>query len=432
MLWNIIIYDMKGEIMDTKTGYEPSAIVEQLKERALSQPDDMFLPWFRNYYYLEGWMKARHESLPIRNVKGLCSVIDNMPVLLHPDEIIIGESGERQFDGMINFMPPDPKDCRDGIMASALTDEQKSRLVGWMDENPFSHFSLAPVAPMPEEVVLAQRHGVIEGWGTDLNHSIRAYEKVLRLGFSGLRAEVEDVLTSLDISDPNAGTKSANLLAWKKLCESAENLGKRHAVAAREQAASCSDPAQKSKWEEIAEVCERVPAQPARSFREAVQSLWFAHIITVWEDAINANGIGRIDQFLWPYLESDIASGRTTWQEAKEVLAALWLKLYRPYDVQQMMIGGQHSDGSDAVNPLSYAILDVTEGLGIIRCLSARLHKNSPREFVSRCVDLVARGGGIPFFFNDEALIPALVSRGIPLEDARLSATFGMPTAALE
>ena len=76
--------------------------------------------------------------------------------------------------------------------------------------------------------------------------------------------------------------------------------------------------------------------------------------------------------------------------EAAEILAALWIKLYRPYDVQQMMIGGQHSDGSDATNPLSYLVLDVTEGLGFVRCLSARLHRQQP----ARVRVPVRRSGG--------------------------------------
>jgi len=168
-----------------------------------------------------------------------------------------------------------------------------------------------------------------------------------------------------------------------------------------------------------------VPAEPARTFREALQALWFAHMITVWEDGVNANGIGRIDQFLWPYQDADLREGRITMDEAAELLAALWVKLYQPYDVQQMMVGGQTPSGEDAVNPLSHLVLDVTEGMEFVRCLSARLHKGSPRPFVERCVDLVARGGGIPFFFNDEALVPALSSRGIPLEDARGYAAIG-------
>jgi formate C-acetyltransferase len=90
-----------------------------------------------------------------------------------------------------------------------------------------------------------------------------------------------------------------------------------------------------------------------------------------------------------------------------------------------MMVGGQSPDGADAVNPLSYLVLDVTEGLGFVRCLSARLHNGSPRPFVSRCVDLVARGGGIPFFFNDEAVVPALADRGVAIADARGYAAIG-------
>jgi len=384
----------------------------------------MFLPMHRPYYYLEGWMSAKNEPLPIRNAAGLRNVIEKIPPLMSAGEIIVGESGNRQFDGMINFQPDVPADFRDKVMSSTLADEQKRRMISWLDENPFAYQSLAPVV-MPPELRTAQERGVVSVWGTELNHSIRGYEKVLRLGFSGLRAEVESALSGLSMIAPDAAHRRANLLALKALCESAERIGARHAEIARDFASSCEHPDQKREWERIAETCERVPMHPARTFPEAVQSLWFAHIITVWEDGINANGIGRIDQFLWPYLERDLADGTITMNEAAEILAALWIKLYRPYDVQQMMIGGQRPDGSDAVNPLSYLVLDVTEGLGFIRCLSARLHRGSPRDFVSRCVDLLARGGGIPFFFNDEALIPALVSRGIPLEDARDYAAIG-------
>lgn len=411
--------------MKPSSGYQPSARIQALRERAISQPEEMFLPGFRPYYFLEGWMSEPNASLPIRSAAGLCSVIDKMPLLMSPGEIIVGESGDRQFDGPINFSFY-PIESWNGVVAtSLLTDEQKSRMMGWLGEDPFAYQRLAPLAPTPPELKLAEQHGAVTVWGTDLAHSVRGYEKVLRLGFSGLKAEVESALATLSLTYPDAAQRRANLLAFESLCESAMGLGARHAAMARELAKSCADPDQEREWETIAEICERVPAQPARTFREAVQSLWLAHVITAWEDGINANSIGRIDQFLWPYLERDLADGTITWDGAAEILAALWIKLYRPYDVQQMMIGGQHPDGSDATNPLSYLVLDVTEGLGLIRCLSARLHRKSPRDLVSRCVDLVAKGGGIPFFFNDEALVPALVSRGVPLEDARGYAAIG-------
>lgn len=404
--------------------YRPSERILKLRERALAQPDELFLPVFRPYFYLEGWMREPDAPLAIRNAAALCNVIDNMPLLMSPGEIIVGENGDHQFDGCLNFSIPDPAAWAAPIAQSKLTSEQKARMTRWLDEDPFGYQRLAD-AGRPPALQLAEQHGVVSVWGGDINHSIRGYEKVLRLGFAGIQAEVEAALASVESADADAQTRRGNLLAFRSICESAKRLGARHASMAREMAAACDDPDQAAEWLEIAGICERVPAGPARTFREAVQSLCFAHIITVWEDGINANGIGRIDQFLWPYLEQDLATGAVTMEQAAEILAAFWIKLYRPYDVQQMMIGGQREDGSDATNPLSYLVLDVTEGLGFVRCLSARLHRRSPREFVSRCVDLLAVGGGIPFFFNDEALVPALVKRGIPLEDARGYAAIG-------
>ncbi len=379
----------------------------------------------RPYYYLEGWMAEPNAALAIRNAAALCNVIDKMPLVIAPGEIIVGESGDHQCDALINFPLLGPETWREEVGRSPLTDEQKDRMIGWLSADPFGYQRLASAAPKPAELQLAEQRGVVAVWGADLNHSIRGYEKVLRLGFAGLATEVESTLAALSPVDPDAATKRANLLAWRRICESAKGIGARHAAVARGLADTCAYDDQKREWEEIASVCDHVPAHPARTFREAVQSLWFAHILTIWEDGINANGIGRIDQFLWPYLERELADGTITLDAAKEILAALWIKLYRPYDVQQMMIGGQDSTGADATNPLSYLVLDVTEGLGFVRCLSARLHKHSPSQLLSRCVDLLAVGGGIPFFFNDDALIPALVGRGIPLEDARDYAAIG-------
>ncbi len=406
----------------TTAAYTPSARIAQLRERKLSQGSQTNLGWLRDYYYLQGWMQAR-TSLPLRNVTALANVILNMPVRMEHPELIVGEHGNG--GSMFNFFALPPDTFMQGLAASSLSTDQKTEMANWVRQNPFEWQLLSPVAEQPRELELAQQYGVVAIWGTDLNHSIRGYEKVLRLGFSGIKAEVEQALQALSITDPAAPHLRANLQAWLKLCDAALTLGARHAAYARDLAAHATDPVERLGWQTIADVCEHVPAQPAHTFREAVQSLWFAHMITVWEDTVNANGIGRIDQFLWPYLQQDIRDRRINWNQAAELLAALWIKLYQSYDVQQMMVGGLKPDGSDATNPLSYLVLDVTEGLGFVRCLSARLHHNTPREFVARCVDLVARGGGIPFFFNDEALVPALVSKGIPVEEARGYAAIG-------
>jgi len=401
--------------------YTPSDRIARLRARAMAGP----LPdctAVRLYHFLRGWMGAAGEPLAVRTAAALAAVIEGMPACLAEDDVLAGEHGNNR--DYISFMPWATQAGRDLLAGDTLLSEaQRAEALAWLAQDPFAFLSLPPGA-WPEALRQAEAHGVMAVWGTALNHSQRAYDQVLRLGFAGLRGEVDAALAALPLTDPDAPTRRAALLGWQRLCDAAMTLGARHAAAARAKA-DAADGAARVAWLAVADVCARVPAQPARTFREALQALWFAHMLTVWEDGVNANGLGRVDQYLWPYLDADLQAGRLTRAEAAELLAALWIKLYQPYDVQQAVIGGQRADGSDAVNPLSYLVLDVTEGLGFVRCLSARLHNGSPRPFVARCVDLVARGGGIPFFFNDEAIIPALVGKGIPPEDARDYAPIG-------
>ena len=396
--------------------YQPSPRVLALRERIVPAGRDRTLSAWRDYLYLEGWINHRGLSLALRNAAALAHVIEHIPVQVNPGERIVGEHGGDH--SMVNFRPHCGPEVAQRARQMGLPEGHADGVERWLNEDPFGWMEMTGVEAWPQPLRMAQERMIVEIWGTDLNHSIRDYPKVLRMGFRGILAEIEARLAAVSPDHPSAPIMTANLQAFRRVAEACAALGRRYAEAIR---ASGSTP-----WhEETAQICDQVPAGPARTFREALQSLWFAHMVTVWEDGVNANGLGRADQYLWPYLERDLAEGRLTMQEAGDLLAELWLKLYEPYDVQQMMIGGQTPDGEDAVNPLSYLILDVTEAMGFVRCLSARLHRGSPRPFVSRCVDLVARGGGIPFFFNDEALVPALHERGIPLKDARSYAAIG-------
>lgn len=410
-----------------QTAYQPSPRISALRQRVMSQHPDLFFGWSRSFLYMKGWEASAIHSLPLRNSLALCHVIENMPVVLTDGEILVGEHGNVAGDWrqICNFYRDLPEDTHTAIRDSNLLECEQIQLINWLKTKPFAFMGMAPVAGYPEELVRGCEAGVLMGFGTDLNHSIRGYERVLQLGFSGLAEEITAQMDALSPTDPELPTKKNCLQAFHHICTSAMTLGSRYADTAREKAILADTAKEQAEWFEIAETCERVPAYPARSFREAVQALWFAHMITIWEDGVNANGIGRLDQFLYPYYQADIETGTLTRDEAAETLAALWVKLYQPYDVQQMMLGGQLADGSDAVNELSYLALDVTEGLDFTRCLSARLHNGSPKEFISRCVDLLAKGGGVPFFFNDEVLIPALTAKGVALEDARGYAAIG-------
>jgi len=177
---------------------------------------------------------------------------------------------------------------------------------------------------------------------------------------------------------PEAVQKKLLLESMLAVAEAAAGLGRRYADRVRELRQACSDARRAEELARIGTVLGQVPALPARTFHEAVQSLWFAHVINTWEDGINANSLGRLDQILYPYYAADLQAGRMTREEAGELLCCLWLKLYRDYDVQQVALGGTDAEGHDATNDLTYLMIEVTEALDFVRCLSVRLHRESP------------------------------------------------------
>ncbi len=261
------------------------------------------------------------------------------------------------------------------------------------------------------------------GWTE--NHSVRDFAKVMRLGFSGIREEIWRRLETMPPSHPDRVRSEQFWRAALTVCEAGMLLGERYAQHARELAGSCASDQDRQRLLRIADTCCRVPAYGARTFSEAVQALWFAHVLTCGEDGINANSIGRLDQILWPWYQADIAAGVLTREQAVEIMAELACKLYLEYDVQAITLGGQDREGQDAVNELSYVILDATEQVDFIRDVSVRLHKASPEPFVRRAAELIRRGGGIPFIFNDDCFIPAMTEHGIAIEDARDYAPIG-------
>jgi len=285
----------------------------------------------------------------------------------------------------------------------------------------------------PEE--LARARGVwLDGKSTTMvylaggwveNHSIRGYAKVLRLGFGGIRQEVERELAAADITDPELPQKENFWRAALYVCDAGMLLGQRYAERAAALAAQTDDPVERARLEQMAATCARVPGEGARTFFEATQSLWLAHVLTCGEDGINANSIGRLDQMLYPYYQADVAAGRLDRNGVLEIMEDLACKLYLDYDVQAITLGGVDRQGNDATNELSHVILDASRNLDLVRDVSVRLHRNSPPEFVRHAAELIARGGGIPFLFNDECYVRALNERGIALEDARDYAPIG-------
>jgi pyruvate formate-lyase/glycerol dehydratase family glycyl radical enzyme len=406
--------------------YVPSDRIGRLRKRALEKDlSTRKYQGFRGLYFAEGYTDALDHPPVVRRGCGLASVIDHVPAEIMDDDLVVGHHylGDESLD-FPEFRPWSAEmECR--LEGTLLSREQIQRYGELAGQIAGPGGSPMAVEAMPEWIQDEQCRRIIEVWGTFLNHSVRGYAKILQEGFEGLLLEIDAQLHTQDLGDPLIARKRAFWQAARAIAEAGARLGMRYAEAAQRGLASCDDPVRRDELESLRDTCLQVPARPARTFREAVQALWFAHMITCWEDGINANSIGRIDQMLYPYYAADLRAGRITPQEGMELLAALWIKLFRSYDVQQAMVGGLKPDGSDACNDLSLMVLEVTRALGFVRCLSVRLHKASPRPLVDKAVQLVSRGGGIPFFFNDDTLVPALVANGVAVEDARDYAAIG-------
>ncbi len=271
----------------------------------------------------------------------------------------------------------------------------------------------------------APTHTVYWARGWMENHSVRDYAKVLRQGYAGIRTEVEAHLATADITAPDYPQRENFWHAALDVCDAGILLGRRYAAAARHLADRADSDAEYQRLQRLAVLCERVPAHGARTLEEAVQSLWLAHILTCGEDGINANSIGRLDQILFPYYTADRSAGRMDRRQTGALMQELACKLYLDYDVQAIVLGGLDRNGHDAVNDLSYIILEATRDVDFVRDVSLRLHRHTPADFLQLGAEMIARGGGIPFLFNDECFVPALVDHGIAREDARDYAPIG-------
>jgi formate C-acetyltransferase len=366
-----------------------------------------------------------------RKARALANVIRRSEPLLHEGELIVGYNytgGDDEQWLEMTDSKPDPaqrKKLEDYLSVGSLSEEQVGAALRILDDLDRLVPGVGYVPAAEPLASIAAQEGLYWCHATAFNHTVIGYRHVLEKGFLGLADEVSDRLAGLEILGAPDLRARMVLESMLTVAEAAAEIGERYAERAHLLGKARVDSNRAAELAALKAVLRQVPARPARTFYEAVQSLWFAHIINTWEDGINANSLGRLDQILYPYYQRDIDASRLTRQEAFELLCCLWIKLYRDYDVQQIALGGVDAEGCDATNELTYLMLDVTDALGFVRCLSVRLHRQSPPALIRRSLQLVSKGNGIPFFFNDDVLVPALVDHGIAPCDARDYAAIG-------
>jgi pyruvate formate-lyase/glycerol dehydratase family glycyl radical enzyme len=413
-------------------GISLSPRVELLRQYILDDENyiDHFAP--RGWLIADSMRETEGQPWVVRQATALGHVIRNYPILVRPGELVVGYQQHESFRGIgwLEFEPlSNPEHAthmRERADSLDISDEWKSKLHGAIDywsEHP--RHTEPQFLNVPDYIRDDEKAGMYFGGGGSEGHTVPSYETVIREGFEGIRQRVDDALAVLIPWNPEDEKKRVWLTAVREIADAACELGARHAEYLRDLAVVESDITQANEYRMLADICDQVPAKPARTFHEAVQTLWFAHMVMGWEDGVNANSYGRYDQYLYPCYKADLEAGRITPDDALELLEAFHLALYKSYDVQQATIGGQLPDGSDATNDLTYLFIEAVWRVNLIRCMSVRVHKGTPRPLLESAFRVIRRGGGVPFFFNDEAIIPALVDKGIPVEDARNYAIIG-------
>ena len=263
-------------------------------------------------------------------------------------------------------------------------------------------------------------------------------DKIYRKGMLDFIADIDAEIAKLDfLGDPEAFDKREELRAMRIAAEALILQGKRHADMARELAGKEKNPARKKELLKIADVCDWVPAHAPRTFHEALQMYWFVHLGVITEyntwDSFNP---GRLDQHLFPFYKKGLADGSLTEDSARELLQCFWVKFNNQpappkvgvtaeesgtyTDFCLINVGGVKADGSDAVNDLSFLILDIIEEMRLLQPSSmVQISKKGPDTFLWRALRIVKTGFGQPSIFNTDAIVQELVRQGKAVEDAR-------------
>ncbi|MCJ7550527.1 MAG: glycyl radical protein, partial [Anaerolineae bacterium] len=268
-----------------------------------------------------------------------------------------------------------------------------------------------------------QAAGFVTGSNSGFGHVIVDYEKVLRYGF---RSIADEATVLLDAAPEEDAEGRAFLKAVVIASEGIIRWAERYAVLAETEAAATDDPVRRSELLEIATHCRRVPAEPARTYAEALQSFWFTHIAMHIEQYGWSISAGRFDQYMFPFYQRDLDSGVLAQSEAWELLLNLWIKLMENVGsevketvFQNLTLGGQDAAGRDQANALSALCIDATVALKVNQpAISVRWHPSIEPDFWHRVHVAIAQGLGLPAIFNDTVIVPAMEAHGVAPADA--------------
>ena len=393
----------------------------------------------------ESYQATEGQPVIMRKARAFEHILKHLPIIIRPEELIVGSTTiaprgcqtypEFSYDWLeAEFETVETRSADPFYIA----DETKKRLLKanayWKGKTTSELAS----SYMAEETHRAMKHNFFTPGNYFYNgvgHVTVQYEEVLGVGLKGVKARAQKEMDSCQFGDANYSTKMRFLEAVIISCDAVINYAKRYAVLAKEMADRESNDVRKAELLTIAEVCNKVPENPAESFQEACQSFWFIQQVLQIESSGHSISPGRFDQYMYPYYEKGIKAGALTREYAQELIDCIWVKLndlnkcrdaasaegFAGYSLfQNLIVGGQTVKGRDATNDLSFMCITASEHVFLpMPSLSVRVWHGSSQDLLMRAAELTRTGIGLPAYYNDDIIIPALVNRGIKMEEAR-------------
>ena len=374
----------------------------------------------------------------------LQKILENMSIYIEDKSLIAGNQATKNTNAPIfpeytmEFVMNelDLFEKRDGDVFY-ITEETKQQL---RDIAPFwenNNLRARGEALLPDEVSVFMETGVF-GMEGKLNagdaHLAVNYERILSEGLKGYEKRTKELKAALDFTKPESIDKNVFYKAVLIVIEAVHNFAERYSKLAENMALTENDAKRKEELLEISKICAKVPYEPASSFREAVQSVWFIQLILQIESNGHSLSYGRFDQYMYPYYKADMDKELLTEESALELLTCLWIKTLTINKVrsqahtlssagspmyQNVTIGGQTTDKKDAVNELSFTVLKSVAQTRLTQPnLTVRYHANLNKKFFDECIEVMKLGFGMPALNNDEIIIPSFINWGVKEEDA--------------
>ena len=392
----------------------------------------------------EAYKENLNQPRVMVRAKMLEKILDHMSIYIEDKSLLAGNQAtknrnapifpEYTMEFVINELDQFEKRDGDVFYITEKTKEQLREIAPFWENN---NLRARGEALLPEEVRVFMETGVF-GMEGKLNagdaHLAVNYERILKDGLRGYEKRVKEYKAALDLTNPDNIDKYCFYNAVLIVLKAVRNFANRYSVLAKDLAEKELNQERKIELLEISRICSKVPYEPAETFKEAVQSVWFIQLILQIESNGHSLSYGRFDQYMYPYYDRDIKNGTIKESEALELLTCLWIKTLTINKVrsqahtlssagspmyQNVTIAGQTTDKKDAVNDLSFLVLKSVAQTRLTQPnLTVRYHKNINKHFLDECVEVMRLGFGMPALNNDEIIIPSFMDWQVKEEDA--------------